>query len=257
MNILVSNDDGIHASGLHALAASLADIGHVTVAAPDRERSAAGHAITMRDPLRAVQVSFDITGVRAYAVEGTPADCIKLGIDVLMDDKPDVVFSGINRGANLGTDVIYSGTVSAAIEGAIFNIPAVAMSVTSYEYLDYSAAAVLAADICRTLIEHDMPSNILLNVNIPPMPIEEIKGIRITHMGVKRYKNNYEQRYDPRGRPYYWLTGELIEEANDETSDIIAIEQGYVSITPIHYDLTKYDMIKELKRWQIGEWPLK
>jgi len=256
LNILVSNDDGIYAAGLHALAASLTSFGHVVVAAPDRERSATGHAITMRDPLRAISVSMDIPGVEAYAVEGTPADCVKLGIDVLMKDKPDLLFSGINRGANLGTDVIYSGTVSAAIEGAIFDIPAVAISVADYEYKDYTTAAMVAADICQALIKRHMPPNILLNVNVPPIPMDNIKGIKITHLGIKRYKNNYEQRYDPRGRPYYWLTGELLEEANDDSSDIVAIEQGYISITPIHYDLTQYDMLDKLKQWRIGMWSM-
>lgn len=257
MNILVSNDDGINASGLHALAAALAKIGRVTVAAPDREQSATGHAITMHEPLRALPISIGIPDVEAYAVRGTPADCIKLAVDILMKDRPDIVFSGINRGANLGTDVIYSGTVSAAIEAAIFDISAVAMSLTSYEYTNYNVAADLAADICQAFEHHAVSQQFLLNVNVPPVSRDDIKGISITHLGIKRYKNNYEQRYDPRGRPYYWLTGELREEANDEASDIAAINRGYISITPMHYDLTRYDMIDTLRGWRINEWIIK
>jgi len=249
MRFLISNDDGIHSEGIIQLASSISELGEVTVVAPDIERSATGHAITMHYPLRVREVKLPGLNVNAFAVDGTPADCVKLGIDELLDYKPDFVLTGINRGANLGTDVLYSGTVSAAIEGCIMGVPSAAFSLVLADKMDYSLAGKVAVEVIKKLADMNLAPSTLVNVNIPNVTKEQLKGIKVTRLGKRRYSKNYEKRQDPRGKTYYWLAGELVEEALDQDTDIETIRNHYISLTPLHYDLTSYEMMKTFKEW--------
>ncbi|MCG0276547.1 MAG: 5'/3'-nucleotidase SurE [Thermosediminibacteraceae bacterium] len=251
MKILITNDDGIYAEGLLILAREISKIAKVIVVAPDRERSATAHAITMHKPLRVERAYLRDCPVESWMVNGTPSDCVKLALDALLSDPPDLVLSGINRGPNLGTDVIYSGTVSAAIEAAIYGIPAVALSVAAYENISYDYPAQFARKLCEVLAEKEFPKDTLLNVNIPPLEIEDIAGVLITHLGSRKYKNCFDRRQDPRGKTYYWLAGEVVEDLDDDTSDVWAIKNNYISITPIHFDLTNYEVIDNIKKWEL------
>lgn len=252
LNILISNDDGIYSKGIYELAKALKSLGKIFVVAPDKEQSATGHAITMHQPLRSKKINFFDTDIDAWWVSGTPADCIKLGIETLIGVKPDLIVSGINNGENLGTDIIYSGTVSAALEGSIFNIPAFAVSYAKYGEADFSKAAEYALQIIKQSLNYKIPKGIILNINIPDLSsVKKVKGIKITEVGVKKYKNNFEERKDPRGNSYYWLAGELIDSEIGENTDINAVRNGYISITPIHIDLTEYSFIKELNTWTL------
>ncbi len=251
MRFLVSNDDGIQAEGIIQLASSLSKVGEVIVVAPDMERSASSHAITIHLPLRVREVRLPGLDIKAYSVNGTPADCVKIGIDVLLKDKPDFVFTGINRGANLGTDVLYSGTVSAAIEGCIMGVRAVALSLLYGDTMDYTYAGQVAQSLAQALMQQELHSNFLLNVNIPNAAENDIKGVKVTHLGTRRYTKNYEMRKDPRGGTYFWLAGELADEKTDLGSDIEVTSNNYISITPLHFDLTSYSMIDELKRLEL------
>ncbi len=249
MRFLVTNDDGIYAEGLIQLASSLTDIGDVTVVAPENERSATGHAITMHFSLRVCKVKLPGLDIDAYAVDGTPADCVKLGIDKLLEEQPDFVFSGINRGSNLGTDVLYSGTVAAAIEGCIMGVRSAAFSLLLGDEMDYAYSGKVAKEVAKIISSNDLPPNTLINVNIPNVSEEQIQGMKVTRLGRRRYSKNYEKREDPRGRTYYWLAGRLIEEESGTDYDINAVNDNYVSITPLHFDLTNYNMIETLKSW--------
>ncbi|MBI6545200.1 MAG: 5'/3'-nucleotidase SurE [Cyanobacteria bacterium NC_groundwater_1444_Ag_S-0.65um_54_12] len=252
MRLLLSNDDGIHAPGLQVLATMLATEHDVHVVAPDRERSGTGHALTLHKPLRVEEVP--LVGVaQALAVNGTPSDCIKLAWGSLMrDNRPDMVVSGINRGPNLGVDVIYSGTVSAAIEGTIIlDRPSIAISLASFSDLGYEKAALVALVLVRHLAKHSLDLKVLLNVNVPAIELVDIAGVRTTRLGKRRYNDRFERRIDPRGKIYYWLAGEAeeLEEADD--TDVAAIRDNCVSITPIHYDLTHFASIPDIENWQI------
>lgn len=252
MRILVCNDDGISSKGIIELAKSMSRIGEVVVAAPDEERSAIGHAITLHKPLRIEPVKLHDVDIEAYSVDGTPADCVKIGVDVIMKRKVDLVISGINRGPNLGTDVLYSGTVSAAIEGCILGIPSVAISLVSYKSDDFSYAGEVAVEVAQKLLEHGLPKGALLNVNVPAVPKEEIRGIKVARLGIRRYAETYIKRLDPRGRPYYWLTGEAIDTSQEDMqldTDIFAVKENYVAVTPIHLDLTLYSFMDAVKEW--------
>lgn len=251
MRILLSNDDGVLAEGLHVLRRRLAAFGRVYVVAPDRERSASGHSITVHRPLRVQEVVLDGASGTVWAVNGTPADCVKLGLEVLLPEPPDLVISGINLGANLGTDVLYSGTVSAAMEGAIGGVPAMAVSLDSTEPTFLPFAAELTSFLCRRLLERGLRPHTLLNVNIPNLPPEKIAGIEITSLGWRRYEKAVHRRLDPRGRPYYWIAGEIKDDHNLVGTDVAALAAGKISITPIHFDLTDYELVKELKDWKL------
>ncbi len=252
MKILISNDDGIYSKGIQALAKAMTELGEVYVVAPETNQSAIGHAVTMHTPLRSNKVDIFSPDIKAWWVNGTPADCIKLGIENLMEVKPDLIVSGINIGENLGTDVIYSGTVSAAVEGAIFGIPSIAFSYVDYKAIDFKIAAEVSKDICIEVLKHAIPQNHILNVNIPKCEqISDIKGIKTTKLGIKIYKNNFEERIDPKGDIYYWLAGELIDIPEDKNTDIYAIENKYISITPINIDLTSHGLINEIKDWRL------
>lgn len=253
MKILISNDDGIYSKGIQALVKAMTELGEVYVAAPETNQSAIGHAVTMHTPLRSDKINRFGPNIKAWGINGTPADCIKLGIENLMKVKPDLIVSGINIGENLGTDVIYSGTVSAAVEGAIFGIPAIAFSYEDYKAIDFDVAAEAAKEICTEVLKHNIPANHILNINIPKCEyISEIKGIKITKLGVKIYKNNFEERKDPKGDIYYWLAGELIDIPEDKATDIYAVKNKYISITPINIDLTSHNLINEIKNWSLN-----
>ncbi len=263
INILITNDDGIHAEGIQILSQAFFEEGpryNLSVVAPDRERSAIGHAITMHRPLLADKVNFQHNPrLSGWSVNGTPSDCVKLAIEAILDKRPDIVISGINRGSNLGTDVLYSGTVSAAVEGLVQGVPSVAVSLTEgKDCADFTYAARFMCRFIAGLLEHELVASTLLNINIPPGG-ENINGARITKLGTRRYRNTFEERIDPRGRSYYWLAGELVEDdPEDELSDTRAIKDNYVSITPIHFELTNQAAVAPLQQMlaKMGLFPL-
>lgn len=250
MKILVSNDDGIESKGIEALVKSLSEIADVTVVAPAKEQSAVGHAITMQIPLRILKTYKD-GEFFGYAVNGTPADCVKIGVRNIMDEKPDLMISGINHGSNTAINIIYSGTVSAAREAAIMDIPSIAISVTNHEVNDFAFAAKVAKLLALDISGKDLPLGTLLNVNVPDVPEDKIAGILLTRQGKSKWDDIYEQRVDPSGRDYYWLKGNLLEVDNDIETDQAAIKNKFVSVSPIHFDLTDYDTFEKMKSWNI------
>ena len=254
MKILITNDDGISAPGIAALVKEIKKIGEVVVVAPSVERSAVGHAITLSDPLR-VWPFYKNGDYFGSAVNGTPADCVKLAYWALLKDKPkpDLLISGINLGSNTGINTIYSGTVSAATEGAIVGLPAFAISLTTFKEPDFSYAARFAKQMALHLMQKKLPKGVYLNVNVPAVPESEVAGVAITSQGKAVYEEEFDRRCDPHGREYYWLTGKKMNiETNPEIDDR-AILDNKVSITPVHYDLTHYEFINELKSWNIGK----
>lgn len=251
LSILVSNDDGIGSEGIYALVRELKTMAEVTVVAPDRQQSAVGHAITMNYPLRVIpyQRNDEFFG---YAVDGTPADAVKFAVRFLLKQKPDLLVSGINHGSNTAINIIYSGTVSAATEGTILGIPSMAVSLTTYQEADFAVAAKFARRLARLVVERGLPPGTLLNVNVPAVPEGEIRGVRVTHQGSSTWEDTFDVRRDPAGREYFWLTGRLKVTDKDPLTDQIAIKQKYISVTPIHYDLTDRGMIAPLEGW-LGE----
>ena len=252
MNILITNDDGIYSEGIRTLYESLKKIGKVTVVAPDTERSAVGHAITLSDPLRVKEVA---RGGKffGYATSGTPADCVKLAIRAILKKKPDLVVSGINLGPNVGYSVLYSGTVSGATEGAILGIPSFAVSLDTFTNPDFSFAAEFARKLAKQIMKHkNLPKGTLLNVNIPAVAKKHIKGVRVVKQSEKAIEERFDKREDPRKRTYYWLTGEIIKSDGKEEADIETIRKNYISITPIRCDMTDYEFLEELKESWVG-----
>lgn len=248
MLILVSNDDGIYAPGIQTLARHLKKIknARVVVIAPDRERSAASHAITLHLPLRVEELAPD-----TYAVDGTPTDCIVLGVRQLLKKKPDLIVSGINRGPNIGEDVHYSGTVSAALEGAIMGIPAIAVSLVGRGQHKYEGAAQFAVKLAKKVLQKGLPRGVVLNVNIPDLPERQIKGCVFTKLGNHNYGDIIVQNADPRGRPYYWIGGNPDEFENRAGTDCKAYLEKKISVTPIKVDLTDHHFLQTLKEWKI------
>lgn len=252
MNILVTNDDGIFAKGINTLVNTLKEKGHkVFVVAPDRERSASGQAITLHSPLQIKEIS-KWDGVLAYAVDGTPTDCSKLAITEIIKDPIDVVISGINKGPNLGTDVLYSGTVSAAIEAALLGVPAIAVSLAGFANLDYNYSANVVEKIAVEMIKQGVPKDTLLNVNVPNVDSSQIKGTAITCLGKRTYKNQFHRREDPRGNTYYWMAGEIEDFLDDPDTDVSKIKENYVTISPIHFDFTNYNLMNMLNNWNLN-----
>jgi len=245
MRILITNDDGIRAVGLRTLAESLQEIAELILVAPERDLSAAGHAVTLHKPLRMKPAAIAALEATVYASNGTPADCVVLGC-LALPQRPDLVVAGINRGANLGEEVLYSGTVSAAMEAALQGLPAFAISVASYSPPEYQTAADFARKLAQILPHIDLPDDCFLNVNVPPIPGEQIKGIELTRLGKRAYINKVEQREDLRGQTYYWLSGNPEETDSSEGTDIAAVAAGHISITPLHFDLTNYDLLTNL-----------
>jgi 5'-nucleotidase len=257
LKLLISNDDGISALGVRSLANTLAIAGHeVTVVCPDGERSATGHGLTLHHPIRAeiVEAIFH-PSVTAWSCSGTPADCVKFALSAVLRDRPDFVLAGINHGSNLGTDILYSGTVSAAMEGTIDGITSIAMSLASPAWREFQPAADFAVTLLERLTEQPLPQTTLLNVNVPPVSADKIAGVAIARQGLRRYIENFEKRLDPRGKSYYWLTGEAIEELeqpkhfhlpSDIPTDVQAIRKNYITITPLHYNLTDVSGVEHL-----------
>lgn len=249
MLILLTNDDGIHSAGLQALAEHLQSLGRVVVVAPDRERSAVGHALTLHSPLRAEEITKD-----HWAVSGTPTDAVILGICTLLKEKPDLVISGINKGGNLGDDLTYSGTVAAAMEATLMGVPAIAMSLAakSFKYEDFADAAGIAKQLAATVIEHGLPADTFINVNVPD---RKPLGIRLTRQGKRVYEDAVVEKCDPRGRCYYWIGAGKFGFQDLEGTDFNAVHNGYVSVTPLHLDLTNYAAMDRLRQWQLEEMP--
>jgi 5'-nucleotidase len=248
--ILVCNDDGIAAPGLFALTQELRALGEIMVVAPDRQQSAIGHAITMNYPLRAVphQKNGQFFG---YAVDGTPADAVKLAVKCLLPCRPDLLISGINHGSNTAISIIYSGTVSAATEGTILGIPSIAVSLTTYGEADFGYAAKFAARLARMVLAKGLPQGTLLNVNVPAIAEEQIRGVKVTRQGESSWEDTFDVRRDPANREYFWLTGQMNVTDVDPDTDQVAIHEGFVSVTPIHYELTDPRMLALLAGWGI------
>lgn len=246
IRILISNDDGVNSEGLRALAGVLQTLGEVFIVAPDRDQSAASHALSLYRPLRMEEISQN-----TYSVDGTPTDCINLAVNgILKDKKPDLIVSGINKGENLGDDITYSGTVSAAMEGTLLEIPSVAVSVVNKNGFRFDTASFYALMIAKYVLRRGLPKGTFINLNIPSLPKEEIKGIKVTRQGKRVYGEPIVENVDPRGRKYYWIGGNELGFLDIENSDIIAINQGYVSVTPIKLDLTDYDFLERLN-WDL------
>lgn len=247
MKILLCNDDGIHAPGIHALHDAVRDLGDVHVVAPDGERSAIGHGITLSKPLHAR--SWPPGGPHfGTAVGGTPADCVKLAVSRLLDPPPQLILSGINLGPNAGISVLYSGTVSAATEGVIMGVPAMAISLDTFSDPNWETAARVSRHLVRQVVSGQLriAPNLFWNVNVPNLPYDRIAGLRITRMGASRFIEKYEERHDPWGNPYYWMTGELYEMGDMNGTDLEALRQGFVSLSPIGLDHTEHDAIDAL-----------
>ncbi|MBI5186190.1 MAG: 5'/3'-nucleotidase SurE [Nitrospinae bacterium] len=249
--ILLTNDDGIRAPGLRALYESIKEVDEVCVVAPETEMSAVGHAITLSDPLRVKEIMKN-GGFFGYAVSGTPADCVKIALKAILRKKPDMVLSGINQGANVGTNVIYSGTVSAATEGTILGIPSIAISLDSFVDTDFSAAAAFAKRLVSQIRKRAFPKGTLLNVNVPSVPADQIQGVEIVPQGKSRVVETFDKRVDPRQHTYYWQAGEMVIMEEDEGTDCWALRHKKISITPIHFDLTDYGNMDLIRGWEIG-----
>ncbi|MBN1564247.1 MAG: 5'/3'-nucleotidase SurE [Anaerolineae bacterium] len=253
MHILVANDDGVFAPGIAALAAAMVPLGKVSVVTCSENRSAIGHRKTMHKPIRIDPVDLAIEGVTAYATDASPSDSIAVALLGLLDEPVDLVVSGINRGPNMGQDLTYSGTVSAAFEAVIFGKPALAFSLLAREAdADYSAAAAIAQKLVRQNFHTQLPPLTLLNVNIPALPLDQIKGVKIVRQGVRTYNDVLIKRIDPYGRPYYWIGGaEPSGNTDDPDTDLWAIHNGYVSITPVHLNMTNQAFMQTMETWDI------
>ena len=250
MEILLTNDDGIYAEGIYRLACALRKAGNVTVVAPDTQRSAVGHAITLTDPLRVTKACRD-GKFFGYAASGTPADCVKLGIKAIMKKRPDLVVSGINLGGNQAYNILYSGTVSGATEGALLGIPSMAVSLDTFVKPDFRPAAAFALQLAGRVKRKGLPAGTLLNVNLPNLPEKKLRGVRVTTQSRTSFNDWFDKRTDPHGNTYYWMTGDYKPKDPDEASDLNALRAGYVSVTPIQFDLTDYKFITELQNWDI------
>ena len=255
MNILISNDDGILSNGIRALIEALSAEHNVYVVAPDRERSAAGHSLTLHTPLRVEEVDTKYGAKRCWMTTGTPSDCVKIAVNAILSNEelPDLVISGINHGPNLGGDILYSGTVSCAMEGALAGLPSIAVSLASLrtEYEDFKLAAEFTAKLIKRMENYKIPPKTILNVNVPGLDKEDIAGVAITELGKRMFTDTYERRIDPRGKVYYWMAGELVNEPEDAKTDIAAVRNNKISITPITYDMTRKGFMTELEK-EIG-----
>jgi len=249
MLFLVTNDDGYLAPGIKALARALDSVGDVVVVAPDREQSATSHSLTLHHPLRIRQ-----TADNEYHVDGTPTDCVMLAVSALLEQQPDFVFSGINHGGNMGEDILYSGTVSAAMEGTILGIPSIAISLSrgNEQWIEGYESVVrrLAEEIAQEPVDETFPADTLLNINLPDRDPNDVRGIKVTSLGKRMYKDPVVTDVDPHGKPYYWIGGGAPTWEGPEGSDFLAVQAGYISITPIQLDLTNHGAIPDLKRWE-------
>ena len=248
MNILCTNDDGYLATGIRVLASASRALGAVTMVAPDREQSATSHSLTLHHPLRARRT---VDG--AWVVDGTPTDCVILAVNELLGGKPDICVSGINHGPNMGEDVLYSGTVAAAMEATVIGIPSVAISYTGDRYEELEGWEGLVSGILENILrDRSFPDDTLFNVNLPGIAPSEVKGIRVTSLGRRRYSESITRAYDPQGKEYFWIGGGVAHWRGPKDSDFQAIEDGYVSVTPLHLDLTNYKLLEEVRSWDMS-----
>ena len=249
--ILVTNDDGIYSKGINSLVTVAINFGDVVVVAPDKPQSGMGHAITINNPLRLNKVNL-MDGVLAYATSGTPVDCVKMGIFEILKKKPDLIISGINHGENTSTNVLYSGTMSAAVEGAMEDIPSIGFSLADFgSDADFNASSIIASKIIEKVLSIDFPRNICLNVNIPKLPFKAIKGIKTCKQANAFWNDRFEKRTDQFGNDYYWLTGDFCESVQDQDTDLYATRNGYVSVVPTHFDMTAHHILKQVKNWKL------
>jgi len=251
LSILVTNDDGIYAEGLSRLAETLRELDEVVIVAPDREQSAVGHAITLSNPLRVTEI-YRGREFFGYATSGTPADAVKLAIKAIMTEPPRLVVSGINLGANVGASLIYSGTVSAATEGTLLGIPSIAISLDSREGVNFDSALFFSKIIAKKVLEKGLLEGVLLNVNVPELPLDKIKGVLVTSQGRTNFNDFFEEREDPRGQKYFWMCGTMVADDTNPKHDVNALQKGFITVTPVHYDLTAYDYLKELESWNLS-----
>ncbi|MEA2103454.1 MAG: 5'/3'-nucleotidase SurE [Candidatus Cloacimonadota bacterium] len=243
-HILLTNDDGFFSEGIQKLFEVLSPKHNVTIVAPDRERSAASHSLTLHNPLRLKKIREN-----EFAVDGTPTDCVNLATNVVIKNKIDLVISGINKGQNMGEDILYSGTVAAAIEAMNLGIPALAVSLAFSKNFDFTESAEIVEHLLENNILSILSEKTVLNINIPPLSLEEIKGIRVTKLGHRKYTDFIKERIDPRGNPYYWIGGEAPQWSRAGDTDFDAIHKGFVSITPITIDMTKYSCFDKVRNW--------
>ncbi len=243
--ILLTNDDGIHAEGLRKLRIAAAKLGQVRIVAPENEQSAVGHSITLYDPIKAHEVTKD-GKFYGYGIGGTPADSVKLAVYSLLRRPPDLVISGINNGSNLGINVLYSGTVSAATEAAILGFPAIAVSLGQKKDPPFDWALPHIERLGAWVLKHGLPRGVALNVNIPALPPDQVRGFKLTRQGLTKFRESFEQREDPRGNLYYWLAGEATAAETEAEVDVTAVKEGYVSVTPLFYDLTAHSHMEDL-----------
>ena len=248
LNILITNDDGIYADGLWALHRVLSPRHRVTVVAPDRERSAVGHGITLHQPIRATQITVN-GGDSGWAVSGTPADCVKLAVVELMEARPDLVISGINPGANVGVNLNYSGTVAAAKEAALYGVKAISISIQGFEGLHYDEAAGFAARLIPLIRSNDMPAGTFLNINLPNLPLDQTAGVYVSRQSMDLFDEYFEKRRDPRNRTYYWQGGESRPSYSHSDADGVVLERNHISITPVRCDMTDYNTLEVLRGW--------
>lgn len=250
--ILVTNDDGVFSKGILSLAETMTSIGDVVVVAPDKPQSGMGHAVTISNMLRLNKVQYPFPVLEAWSCSGTPVDCVKLAIFKVMHRKPDLVVSGINHGSNSSINVIYSGTMSAAVEGAVESIPSIGFSLLDHSSdADFRASQQVAKKMAEQVLEHGLPEGICLNVNIPKGNPEDIHGIKVGSQAKAYWEDNFEVRKDPHGKEYYWLTGEFKNLDHREETDEFALQNNFVSVVPVHYDLTAYHAINYLKNWNL------
>ncbi len=250
--ILVTNDDGISAPGIRNLVEAVRDLGKIVVVAPDKPQSGMGHAITIGSPLRLHPVN-DFGDIEAYGCSGTPVDCVKLAVDKILHRKPDLCISGINHGANHSINVIYSGTMSAAVEAAIESIPSIGFSLLDYSIdADFTASRKFARIIVELTLKNQLDKHQVLNVNIPALPVNLIKGIKICRQAYAKYEEDFLERNDPHGRKYYWLTGEFVNMDKGKDTDVWALDNGYVSLVPVQFDMTNYVLKGKLENsWKL------
>jgi len=249
VSILLSNDDGISSEGIAALQDVLAGLDEIWVVAPDRDQSAVSHSLTLQRPLR-----IEPLGPRRFTVDGTPTDCVNLAINGILPQRPRLMVSGINRGANLGDDITYSGTVSAAMEATLLGVPAIAVSLVGREPFDFTSAAAFTRELAATVLRERLPPDTLLNVNVPAGQAHQIKGYALTRQGKRRYGDAIVEKVDPRGKKYYWIGGDQLDFVDDEGTDFTAVQRGLISVTPLHLDLTNYTSLKQLQTLTLG-WP--
>lgn len=252
--ILVSNDDGITAPGIKNLVESVKKLGDVVVVAPDSPQSGMGHAITISKPLRLQKMPIFGDEVVSYQCSGTPADCVKLALDIVVDRKPDLLVSGINHGSNSSINVIYSGTMSAAVEGAIDGLNAIGFSLQDFSFeADFTVSSLVAEQVAKKVLEEGLDDGVLINVNIPKISLEQYKGMKICRQARAKWQEEFDEREDPNGRKYYWLTGKFIDLDQGDDTDVWALKNGFVSVVPTQFDLTAYKAFDTLKLWNIND----